>query len=81
MGKIKTKKKGDVNILRILAYILGIIIISISISFMYLYTNVMAIGFTFADYLLYISKRWECWMVFAGVFLLIFSFKERRHEK
>ena len=63
------------SILRIITYVFGIIIISISISFMYLYTNIMTIGLNFFDYLLYICKRWECLMIFLGIILLVYSFK------
>ena len=72
---------GDVSILRIFTYILGIIIISVSISFMYLYTNVLTVGFTFVDYLLYISQKLECLMIFPGIILIVCSFKRRIYEK
>ena len=76
MDEIKTKKREGRVYVRIFTYILGIIIVSISLSFIYLYTNVLTIGLTFGDYLLYISKKWECLMLFLGIILLVYSFRK-----
>ena len=63
-------------ILRILLYIIGILIISISLSYMYLYTNLFTIGYTFKEYLLYILTRYECLMIILGIIIVVVSFRK-----
>lgn len=63
-------------ILRILLYIIGILIISISLSYMYLYTNLFTIGYTFKEYLFYILTRYECLMIILGIIIVVVSFRK-----
>lgn len=66
---------GVDTILRIITYIIGIVLISIAISFMFLYTNLFTIGYSLADYLLFIIKRVECLILILGIILVVKSFK------
>ncbi len=63
-------------ILRIILYIIGILIISTSLSYMYLYTNLFTMGYSFKEYLLYILKRWECIMFLLGILIIVICFKK-----
>lgn len=63
--------------MRLILYILGIIIISISMTFIYLYTNLFTLGYTFFDYIVYIIKRWECLMMIVGIILVGYSMRRR----
>ena len=69
------KRRGVDTILRILTYIIGIILISIGLTFMLLYTNLFTMGYTFLEYFLFIIKRVECLIIFLGILLIIHSLK------
>ena len=66
-------------ILRIILYIIGILIISTSLAYMYLYTNLFTIGYNFKDYLFYIVKRWECIMIILGIIIIVIAFKKGKY--
>lgn len=46
----------------------------ISISFIIIYLNLFTIGYTFIDYINFISKRIECINIFVGLFLIYLSY-------
>ena len=62
-------------------YITGILLISTSLTFMILYTNLLTINYTFTQYLIYIIKRPECFLGLLGIILIVFALKKgHTHE-
>ena len=63
-------------------YVLGIIFMSIGITFFILYFNLFVFGYTFLEYLVFLSSRWECYSFFVGVIFVccgIFR-KGKKHD-
>jgi len=60
---------------RYIFFFVGIILISLGITFMILYLNLLTIGFNFFEYLLFIFKKLECLLVIPGIISLLVSFK------
>ena len=63
-------------ILRIFYYIIGILIMSFALTFIYLYTNLFTIGYTFLEYITFILKRWECLLIIPGIILIVYTFRK-----
>lgn len=58
-----------------LGVISGIIISSIGLMFIFLYTNLLTLGYSFLDFVKFISTRVECLLFILGFFLILFSMK------
>ncbi len=56
-------------------FLIGIILISLSITFQILYLNLLTIGYSFLDYLLFIVKRLECLIIIPGIILIFTMLK------
>lgn len=76
MTIIRIKKSGVDNILRIGYYIAGIILTSIALTFLVLYSNLFAFGYSFLDYLLFVIKKLECLSIIPGIILVCCSFRK-----
>lgn len=59
---------------KIMYFLLGIILISISTIFFIIYMNLINIGYNLFEYLLYCLKRIECLLFIPGIVILYFSF-------
>ena len=55
--------------------LLGSIISSIGLMFIILYTNLLTMGYSFLDFVKFISKRIECLFFILGILLIILSFE------
>ena len=58
---------------QIIILIIGIILTVLSISYIILYSNIMKIGYSFDDYLMFLSSHYECWLLLVGILLIIIS--------
>ena len=59
---------------KIMYFLLGIILISISTIFFLMYTNLINIGYSLLDYILYCLKRIECLLIIPGIIILYFKY-------
>lgn len=61
---------------------LGILFMSIGITFFILYFNLFVFGYSFFEYLLFLLSRWECYLFVLGFILVCFSIfrRERKHD-
>lgn len=59
--------------------IIGIFLASSGFAFILLYTNLLTIGYSFLEFVKFISTRIECLLFFIGTMMIIFSI-ERRHK-
>lgn len=51
----------------------------VGLSYMIIYLNLLALGFTIEDYLIYISKRVECLLFIPGyLMVVVITFKRRK---
>lgn len=58
---------------RILLYIIGIIFTSIGLFFMIIYLNLLTIGYSFFDFVKFISRRLETWLFVIGILFIAVS--------
>lgn len=59
---------------KIFIFLLGIILISISLFFLLLYLNLFTLGYSFFQFVNFIIKRPECWLILLGFYFLYLSF-------
>ena len=58
---------------RILLYILGIILTSIGLFFIIIYLNLLIVGYSFFDFVKFISRRLEVWLFLVGIICIVLS--------
>lgn len=58
---------------KLLLFILGIFLISISITFIIIYFNLFTFGYTFLQYVNFIIRRSEIYLFIPGILLLYLS--------
>lgn len=59
--------------MNIVGITLGIIISSIGLMFIILYTNLLTIGYSFLNFVKFISTRFECWLLLIGMIIILLS--------
>lgn len=62
--------------IRLLLYILGVIIISFSLSFAIIYLNLLNLGYSFIDYVNFIIRRFEVNSIIIGIFLIFLALRK-----
>ena len=63
-------------LLKFLTLIIGILLTGFSLTFIIIYINLLSIGYTFINYVNYISRRWECLLIIPGVLLIIYALRK-----
>ena len=66
---------------RIIMFIIGLIMASIGLSYIIIYLNLLVIGYSFIDYLIYIFTKLECIIFFVGYILLLLSIVIKRRKE
>ncbi len=66
---------------RIIMFIIGLIMASIGLSYIIIYLNLLVIGYSFIDYLIYIFTKLECIIFFIGYMLILLSIIVKRRKK
>ncbi len=61
---------------KLCSYLGGVLLISISIVFMVMYSNIFSFGASFLEYLIFIATKVECLCMFLGIILVVYSFKK-----
>lgn len=67
-------------IMRVIVFLTGIFLISISLSFIIIYINLLNMGYTFLEYVNFIIRRMEVIAFVPGVFLVIVSMLKRKDK-
>ncbi len=66
---------------RILLYIIGVIFTSIGLFFIIIYLNLLTIGYSFFDFVKFISRRVEVWLFVIGIVCIALSLERWiKHE-
>ena len=55
---------------RILLYIIGVIFTSLGLFFIIIYLNLLTIGYSFIEFVHFISRRVEVWLFLIGIILI-----------
>lgn len=58
---------------RILLYIIGVIFTSIGLFFIIIYLNLLTIGYSFFDFVKFISRKVEVWLILIGIICIALS--------
>ena len=67
---------------KIVLFLLGIGFCSSGLLFLILYLNLLAMGYSFLEYVQFISSRFECYFIFIGSFCIAISLEGSKiHEK
>ena len=66
---------------RIIMFIIGLIMASIGLSYIIIYLNLLVIGYSFIDYLIYIFTKLECIIFFIGYMLILLSIIVKRRKE
>lgn len=61
--------------MRFICLITGILLSSMGLMFIFLYLNLLVIGYSFLEYVHFISTRIECLLFLLGLFFICFSLK------
>ena len=61
--------------MHVMKLFLGIILSSVGLMFIILYLNLLTMGYSFLEYVHFISTRIECLLLIFGLLLLFFSLK------
>ena len=61
--------------MQLIQLILGILLSSLGLMFIFLYTNLLTLGYSFFEYVHFIIKRAECLLFFLGLFLIVCAMK------
>ena len=67
-------------IMKAILFVIGIVLISISISFLIIYINLLNMGYTFSEYVNFIIRRLEIIAFIPGVCLVIISMLKRKEN-
>lgn len=65
--------------MHILSLLIGIFLTSISLFFLILYTNLLTMGYSFLEFVQFISTRLECLLFILGLIIILFSFERGRN--
>ena len=66
--------------MRVIVFLTGIFLISISLSFIIIYINLLNMGYTFSEYVNFIIRRLEIIAFIPGVCLVIISMLKRKEN-
>ncbi len=58
---------------KVLIYFLGIIFTSIGIFFTIIYLNLLTMGYSFDEFVKFISRKLEFWFILIGIILIALS--------
>lgn len=57
--------------MEIIRKLIGIFLVSMSLSILIIYFNLILYGFSLKEYIIYVLKTWEFYMIFPGLYLII----------
>ena len=63
---------------KIFCFTLGVFICAYSLMFTIIYLNLLKMGYSFIDYLKYISTSFECLIIFLGIILIWISLRRKK---
>ena len=74
---------------KLILYFLGVFFTSLGIFFTIIYLNLLSMGYTFSEFVKFISSKIEFWFILLGILLIILSLERwiknelllRRHLK
>ena len=68
-------------ITKILLIFLGYILMTIGITYIIIYINLLTFGYTIKEYIIFLLTRYECYLLPIGLIIEIFCLKSRKGLK
>ena len=65
-------------LIKIFGFILGIFLSALGLTFIIVYFNLLNMEYSFLDYVNFIIRRIECWLIILGVVLICVSLRKGR---
>ncbi len=65
-------------LLRIVMFLTGVLLCAVSLCFFVIYLNLLNMGYSFYDFVHFISKKFECWCLLIGIILIFLSLIKRK---
>lgn len=65
-------------LMKILMFIIGFTMCSLSLTFLFLYLNILNLGYSFIEFINFIIKKWELYLFFVGIILMIISLRKEK---
>ena len=66
---------------KVLLYIFGVILTSIGLFFIIIYLNLLTMGYSFLEFVKFISRRAEVWLLIIGIICIALSLERWiKHE-
>ena len=63
-------------LLKFFMFIIGFTLSSLSLTFLFLYLNILNIGYSFIEFINFIIRKWELYLFFIGIILMIISLRK-----
>ncbi len=63
-------------LIRALIFIIGFILCSLSFAFIIFYLNIISLGYSFLDFVNFIIRKWELYLLFIGIILMVLAFRK-----
>ena len=64
--------------MRIFFFFIGFFLMVLGFSFIILYLNLITIGYNFSNYVNFIIRRFECYYIFIGLFIIVLTLIKMR---
>lgn len=58
---------------KIIIYLLGVFFTSLGVFFTIIYLNLLTLGYSFSDFVKFISRKLEFWFILIGIILIMIS--------
>lgn len=67
-------------LIKVFMFILGFILSSLSLTFLFLYLNILNIGYGFVEFINFIIGKWELYLFFIGIILMVVSLRKGKYN-
>ena len=61
---------------KVLLFAIGFLLSSLSLTFLFLYLNILNLGYSFLEFINFIFRKWELYLFFVGILLMIISLRK-----
>lgn len=68
-------------LLRVFLFLIGVVLCATGLCFMILYINILNMGYSFNNYVNFIIRRAECWIILFGIIFIFLSMLKRKELK
>jgi hypothetical protein len=67
-------------LIKIITFIIGFVLSSLSLTFLLLYLNILNLGYSFIEFVNFIIRKWELYLFFVGIILMVLSLRKDKNN-